>query len=39
MKCLLIFRASLLSFSLAYCPGDMIEPILQAKAVLETQVG
>ena len=31
-------RTDLLSFSLAYCPADMIEPILQAKAVLETQV-
>ncbi|XP_076101260.1 NBAS subunit of NRZ tethering complex-like [Mytilus galloprovincialis] len=31
-------KADLLSFSLAYCPADMIEPILQAKAVLETQM-
>lgn len=35
---LLFSRTDLLSFSLAYCPADMIEPILQAKAVLETQV-
>ncbi|XP_052240269.1 NBAS subunit of NRZ tethering complex-like isoform X2 [Dreissena polymorpha] len=31
-------RLELLSFGLTYCTADMIEPILQAKALLETQV-
>ncbi|XP_069137324.1 NBAS subunit of NRZ tethering complex-like [Argopecten irradians] len=31
-------KAKLLSFSVTYCTADMIEPILQAKALLETQI-
>ncbi|XP_033750641.1 neuroblastoma-amplified sequence-like [Pecten maximus] len=31
-------KAKLLSFSVTYCTPDMIEPILQAKALLETQI-
>ena len=32
-------RAKLLSFAVTYCSNDMIQPILQARALLETQVG
>ncbi|KAK3097270.1 hypothetical protein FSP39_008222 [Pinctada imbricata] len=31
-------KMKLLTFAMTYCDGDMIEPILQAKALLETQV-
>ncbi|XP_060067245.1 NBAS subunit of NRZ tethering complex-like [Ylistrum balloti] len=31
-------KTKLLSFSVTYCTSDMIEPILQAKALLETQI-
>ena len=31
-------RARLLSLALTYCHSDMIQPVLQARALLETQV-
>ena len=33
-----VFRVELLSFAVTYCSVDMIEPVLQARTLLETQV-
>ena len=35
---LFLSRIELMEFAVTYCTPDMIEPILQTKALLETQV-
>ena len=35
---ILFYRVELLSFAVTFCSSEMIEPVLQARTLLETQV-